>query len=151
MQDTVLIVAAPTATAEAVEYLVVDAGFAVRRAADGRQAAEALAACPCAAAVLDAASPDCGLRLLEILRPTGAARVPVAVLVSRADPVEREKARALGADAVFVKPFAGSDLVAALRRMAGYGPAAMDAQMAAADTGRSAQMNGQGGSAPHHG
>lgn len=85
-------------------------GHAVTEAADGRQAAQAVAAAepPFDAVLLDLHMPDCdGLAALELIRADAdPARAGIAVLMLTAisDPAVERKLLDEGADAVLVKP-----------------------------------------------
>lgn len=141
MQDTVLVVAEETPAGTAVAYLVGDAGFSVRRACDQRETLDTLRSCRCVAVVLDAAAG--GFSLLEAIRAGCGPDVPVALLIARNGPVERQKALALGADAIVTKPFAGADLIGTLRRLT--------AGRSAAEATGGRQMAAEAAGPPHHG
>ncbi|HUG62537.1 MAG TPA: response regulator [Methylomirabilota bacterium] len=143
MQDTVLVAAGGSATALAMEFLLSDEGFTVYRAEDRDGVHGELDAGACRVMILDAAFPDGGgFPLLEALRCDPATkRLPVVMLIARCGYVETEKARALGADAVVEKPFAGPDLVDIVRRLARRPQARTPRVLELADDGRHAMMH----------
>jgi two-component system alkaline phosphatase synthesis response regulator PhoP len=100
----------------ALARLLAAAGWEVEIAADGEAALAALRAAPPRAAVLDAmlVGRD-GYDLCRAARSDPSLALVRIVLTSpRGRPIDKEKARALGADAMLTKPFGFSDLEAAL-------------------------------------
>ncbi|WP_372426014.1 response regulator transcription factor [Salinarimonas chemoclinalis] len=100
----------------ALARLLAAAGHDVETAGDGEAALAALRRAPPDCAVLDAmlAGRD-GWDLCRAVRADPALGGIRIVLTSpRGRPVDREKARALGADAMLTKPFGFADLMAAL-------------------------------------
>lgn len=101
----------------ALARLLAADGWSVETAADGSEAMRRLAADPPACAVLDAMLPGRdGYDLCRAVR-SDPALAPIRVVLTspRGRAVDREKARALGADAMLTKPFGFADLCAALR------------------------------------
>ncbi|GGK20123.1 response regulator transcription factor [Salinarimonas ramus] len=100
----------------ALARLLAAAGWEVETADDGEAALAALRRAPPDCAVLDAmlAGRD-GYDLCRAMRADPTLATARIVLTSpRGRAVDREKARALGADAMLTKPFAFADLEAAL-------------------------------------
>lgn len=100
--------------AQALARLIAREGCAVATAEDGEAAFAALKACPPDIAFLDMDLPRRdGHELAFAIRADPAlAHARIVLMSTRARPVDGEKARALGADAVLVKPF-GADAVRA--------------------------------------
>ena len=99
---------------EVVCYALGRAGYAVREAADGRAALEAVAAREPDLVVLDVLMPEMdGLAVLRELRRTS--RVPVVILSSRGEEVDRVVGLELGADDYVPKPFSPRELVSRVR------------------------------------
>ena len=92
-------------------------GFAVRTAADGREALAAVAEAPPAAIVLDVVLPDLdGREVAARLRATGD-DTPICILSARDEVADRVAGLQAGADDYLVKPFAMEELVARLQAL----------------------------------
>ncbi|MGJ3261926.1 MAG: response regulator transcription factor [Salinarimonas sp.] len=100
----------------ALARLLAAAGHSVETADDGEAALAALRRAPPDCAVLDAMLKGRdGYDLCRAMRADPAlAHVRIVLTSPRGRPVDREKALALGADAMLTKPFGFADLVAAL-------------------------------------
>jgi two-component system, OmpR family, response regulator PrrA len=92
-------------------------GFAVRTAADGETALQAVAERPPDCIVLDVGLPGAdGIRVVTQLRERGVS-TPVCMLSARTSVDDRVTGLAAGADDYLVKPFALTELVARLRAL----------------------------------
>lgn len=117
MSETVLLAAGEGSVAAAVEAVLAAAGQRIRIA---HRRAEVDAALQDTRVVLiDTGFQDGGFALLEAIRQAPAtAGVPVAMLIGRIGSADCDKARALGADAMLVKPFTAAALTQTVRRLA---------------------------------
>jgi DNA-binding response OmpR family regulator len=134
----VLVVEDEPGLADVLAVHLAAAGYAPVVAHDGLEALYALEQWTPAVVLLDLHLPRVsGFRLLQLLRPGGAApRVPVLVLTALSFGEAREALRA-GADAFLTKPFRPADVVAQVARLlAGAGPAVPVAPGAAAAPAR---------------
>ena len=106
---------------ESLTFLLERAGFDVRAEADGAAALARALEDPPDVMLVDVMLP--GLDGFEILRRLRAdprcARLPVVMLTAKGQARDRETAREVGADLFISKPFSNSELVAAVRRLAG--------------------------------
>lgn len=103
-----------------IRFLLERNGYAVRHAADGRQALEALdQGVPPDLVLLDVMLPyHDGLEVLERLRQRPAWQaVPVLMLTAKARETDVVRALELGADDYVSKPFQPDELLARLRRL----------------------------------
>ena len=92
-------------------------GFAVRTAADGKEALAAVAEQPPAAIVLDVVLPDLdGREVAARLRASGD-DTPICILSARDEVADRVAGLQAGADDYLVKPFAIEELVARLQAL----------------------------------
>lgn len=109
---------------ESLTFLLERAGFAVRVETDGRQALDAAISDAPDVLVLDVMLP--GLDGYEILRQLRAnqraGRTPVIMLTAKGQREDRETAIASGADLFITKPFANSEIIAAVKRLANGRP-----------------------------
>jgi CheY-like chemotaxis protein len=115
---TVLVVDDEPLIAMALEAELVDAGYAVATAANGRQGLERLAETPRPALVLtDMMMPVMGgAELILAMRADPALRsIPVIVLSSLPEPTVR--ARAEGAAAILRKPYTAEQVLATIARV----------------------------------
>lgn len=106
---------------ELLSFLLARAGFEVASETDGRAALAAALAGQPAVVILDVMLPGLdGLEVLRRLRADPRGRVlRVIMLTARGQRADREAALGCGADLFITKPFANSELVAAVRRLAG--------------------------------
>lgn len=101
---------------EAIRGVLADtlegAGYAVRTAADGRQALELLLSYPIDLALLDVNMPEInGFRLLRMMAKE-CPGIPSIILTAHGEEKERVKGLELGADDYVVKPFSLAELLA---------------------------------------
>ena len=104
-----------------LEFLMEQAGFEVKLAANGQEALELVASfCP-DLLLLDVMMPvKNGYEVCQILKNDPATRaVKVVMLSAKGRDVEVAKGLELGADAYVTKPFSTRDLVAQIRDMLG--------------------------------
>jgi two-component system OmpR family response regulator len=113
----VLVIEDEAAIADAIGAALANAGHAVDRLANGRQADLALRDHPYDLIVLDLGLPDIdGIQLLARLRARADA-VPVLIVTAREALEERVHALDLGADDYLVKPFALREFEARVRAL----------------------------------
>ncbi|MGH3034922.1 MAG: response regulator transcription factor [Gaiellaceae bacterium] len=127
--EVVLVVEHEALTREFLEQQLTDDGFEVFAAERARQALEVVERAELDIVLLDAVLPDgSGFELCSRLREGEPGRVwnrdvPVIMVSSRGDPVDRVRGFARGADDYVVKPFVYEELLArmraVLRRVAG--------------------------------
>lgn len=110
--------------AESVTFLLERAGFEVAIENDGRRVLEAVMADSPDVLVLDVMLP--GLDGYEILRTLRADRdresLPVLMLTAKGQREDREMALKCGADLFMTKPFSNTEIVSAVRKLAGGDP-----------------------------
>ncbi len=96
-----------------LEFLMAQAGYAVRKASDGEEALRAVAEDPPDLILLDVNLPGrSGYEVCEVIRANPEwQRVVIVMLTAKGRDVEREKGLALGADDYITKPFATQELV----------------------------------------
>ena len=119
MAREVLVVEDEASIALSLEFLMEQAGYRVRTAADGASAMDAIAAsCP-DLVLLDVNMPKMnGYEVCERIRenPDWSA-VRIIMLTAKGRDVEREKGLALGADDYITKPFATMEVVSKVREL----------------------------------
>ena len=96
-----------------VAYKLEQAGFDVRRASNGQQALDSVAAQQPDVVLLDIMMPGMsGLQVLEHWRLEGSTvRLPVLLLTAKAQESDVERGFELGADDYIVKPFSPREVV----------------------------------------
>lgn len=107
-----------------LEFLMKQAGYQVRTAADGEAALAAVAAdCP-DLVLLDVMMPrKNGYEVCQAIRENAAYReVRIIMLTAKGRDVEREKGLALGADDYVTKPFSTQEVVDKVRELLAAGP-----------------------------
>ena len=104
-----------------LEFLMEQAGFEVKLAANGQEALELVASFRPDLVLLDVMMPvKNGYEVCQILKSDPATRaVKVVMLSAKGRDVEVAKGIELGADAYVTKPFSTRDLVAQIRDMLG--------------------------------
>jgi DNA-binding response OmpR family regulator len=120
-ESTVLVVENEAPVRAFLEQQLTDDGFDVLSAARAGEALELVETASPALVLLDAVLPDgSGFELCSRLREGGPGRgwdrdVPVIIVSSRADPVDRVRGFARGCDDYVVKPFVYDELLARMR------------------------------------
>lgn len=115
MERTILLVEDDDAIAEVVGLHMADAGFRVRRAADGRTALQAVDRENIDLVLLDLMLPDVdGLDVCRLVRARPA-YLPIIIISARASETHRVLGLELGADDYVPKPFSALELVARAR------------------------------------
>ncbi len=109
---------------ESLSFLLERAGFEVSVETDGQQALDAALADAPDVVVLDVMLPGMdGYEVLRQLRSNQrAARTPVIMLTAKGQREDRETAIESGADLFITKPFANSEIIAAVKRLANGRP-----------------------------
>jgi DNA-binding response OmpR family regulator len=102
-----------------LEFVLKQAGFRVRTAADGEAALTAIAEEPPDLVLLDVMIPGRdGYSVCQEIRSNPAWRdVRIIMLTAKGGEVQREKGLSLGADEYVTKPFSTRELVDRIRRM----------------------------------
>src|SRR5579871_1879300 len=119
MPTRILVVEDDPDIAELIVRYLEKAEFAVERAANGREALDAMAARLPDLVVLDLMLPQvAGLEVCRRIRSdTRTAAVPVIMLTARAEESDRIVGLELGADDYLAKPFSPGELVARVRAL----------------------------------
>jgi len=113
----VLIVDDEPAVVDALDRALVQEGYKVASAGDGRSALDRVAAAPPDAVILDVSMPHMsGLEVCRRLRANGD-RTPVLMLTARDQVTDRVAGLDAGADDYLSKPFALEELLARLRAL----------------------------------
>ena len=109
---------------ESLSFLLERAGFEVSVETNGQQALDAALADAPDVVVLDVMLPGMdGYEVLRQLRSSQrAARTPVIMLTAKGQREDRETAIESGADLFITKPFANSEIIAAVKRLANGQP-----------------------------
>jgi two-component system OmpR family response regulator len=143
----VLITEDDAALAEALQFSLTQAGYAVDRVANGAAAAEALKDDVFGLLVLDLGLPKLdGFEVLRRLRRRNTT-LPVLILSGREKPEEKVLALDLGADDYLVKPFSLNELQARVRALlrrgqGGASPVISQGGLSLDTIGRSVSVNG---------
>jgi DNA-binding response OmpR family regulator len=113
-QPTILVVDDEESIVEVVSLYLIQAGFRVQHAHDGRSALRAMAAQMPDLVVLDVMLPEVdGLEITRRVRTEGA--TPIILLTARREEADRIEGLELGADDYVVKPFSPQELVSRVR------------------------------------
>lgn len=113
-QTEILVVDDDAHLREVVRYALAREGYAVREAADGRQALDALANQPADLVVLDVLMPEMdGLEVCRELRRSS--DVPILFLSSRGEELDKVLGLEMGGDDYLTKPFSPRELVSRIR------------------------------------
>jgi two-component system chemotaxis response regulator CheY len=101
-----------------VKLALVDAGFDVEQATDGREALNMALANNYDLVLADVNMPNMdGIELIRALRADGGNRMtPILMLTTVTNPAQRAEGKAAGATGWIVKPFHPEQLIAAIRR-----------------------------------
>lgn len=143
----VLITEDDAALAEALQFSLTQAGYAVDRVANGAAAAEALKDDVFGLLILDLGLPKLdGFEVLRRLRRRNTT-LPVLILSGREKPEEKVLALDLGADDYLVKPFSLNELQARVRALlrrgqGGASPVISQGGLSLDTIGRSVSVNG---------
>ncbi|MFN3075801.1 MAG: response regulator transcription factor [Alphaproteobacteria bacterium] len=118
---TVLIVDDEPSIVISLEFLMKQAGFAVRIARDGEEALAAVAEAVPDLILLDVTIPRRdGYDVCQTIRGNPAwVAVPIVMLTAKGRDIEREKGMALGADVYLTKPFSTRELTETVRSLLG--------------------------------
>jgi DNA-binding response OmpR family regulator len=102
-----------------LEFLMKEAGYAVRVAADGEAALRAISAAPPDLVLLDVNMPKRnGYEVCEAVRANPAWKgVRIIMLTAKGRDVERQKGLAMGADDYVTKPFSTQEVVQKVRAL----------------------------------
>ena len=120
MTKTVLLAEDEPNIVESLTFLLERAGFKIKVASDGRQALDTALEKQPAVLVLDLMLPELdGYEVLRRLRvdPRGE-KLPVLMLTAKGQRIDRETALECGADLFMTKPFANSEIIAAVVELA---------------------------------
>jgi DNA-binding response OmpR family regulator len=124
MIKTVLLAEDEPNIVESLTFLFERAGFQIEVASDGRQALDTPLEQQPAVLVLDLMLPELdGYEVLRRLRadPRGE-KLPVLMLTAKGQRIDRETALECGADLFMTKPFANSEITAAVVELASRSP-----------------------------
>ena len=104
-----------------LEFLMQQAGYDVRSAADGDEAMRAMTSFKPDLVLLDVMLPLCdGFQICQKIRDDPELRhAKIVMLTAKGRDVEVAKGIALGADLYMTKPFATRELIAAVRKLLG--------------------------------
>ena len=104
-----------------LEFLMQQAGYDVRSAADGDEAMRAMKSFKPDLVLLDVMLPLCdGFQICQKIRDDPELRhAKIVMLTAKGRDVEVAKGIALGADLYMTKPFATRELIAAVRKLLG--------------------------------
>lgn len=121
MDKHVLLVEDEPNIAEAMRFILTRDGWRVSTHGDGTDAAAVIRAAAPDVVVLDVMLPGrSGFEILQELRAGEATRdLPVLMLTAKGQARDREMAERAGASRFLTKPFANTDIVAALRDLVG--------------------------------
>jgi len=131
---SLLIIDDDAPVAMALKALAEAAGLIVNVGCDRVSALDQLTATPPDIIVLDTAFEDeAGFDLLQTIREAGEARAPdeapkIVLITPRRHPMDEEKGRVLGADAIIAKPFSGRDMLALIDDLRHHACNATDAR-----------------------
>jgi DNA-binding response OmpR family regulator len=119
MARSVLVVDDEPSILLALEFVMKNAGFAVRTARNGEEAIKALGEERPDLLLLDVMiPPPDGYDVCQRVRSTPALKdIPIIMLTARGRDVEREKGLAMGADDYVTKPFSTRDLMTKVREL----------------------------------
>ncbi len=121
MEKRVLVIEDEPNISEALRFILTRNGWAVDVSADGLGALARLRADPPDLLILDLMLPDVsGFDILKALRAEDQTRaLPVLMLTAKGQMADRAEAERLGATRFMTKPFANSEVVEAVRELAG--------------------------------
>lgn len=121
MVKRVMVVEDEPNISEAIRYILTRNGWQVDVNNDGTSAVHALRAAPPDLLILDVMLPEIsGFEILEQLRQDARTQsLPVLMLTAKGQQADRAMAQQLGVSRFMTKPFANSELVAAVEDLAG--------------------------------
>jgi two-component system OmpR family response regulator len=144
----ILIAEDDSSIAQAVQFALTQAGYAVDAVTDGAAADEALKSMAFGLLILDLGLPRIdGFEVLRRLRKRNAS-LPVLILSAREKPDEKAMGLDLGADDYLAKPFSVTELQARVRALlrrgqGGASPVVSYAYLSFDTVGRTASLNGR--------
>ena len=106
---------------QVVKMALVDAGYAVVEAVDGRDAFEKFSASPTNMLITDLNMPNLnGIDLIKKIRGLPAGKfIPIVLLTTESDGTKKEAGKQAGASGWIVKPFNKDQLLAVVRKLLG--------------------------------
>jgi two-component system alkaline phosphatase synthesis response regulator PhoP len=121
MSKRVLVVDDEPNISLSLQFLMTQAGYEVRVAADGEAALQEVEINPPDLILLDVNMPKrSGFEVCETIRANASwAKIPILMLTAKGRDIEREQGLALGADDYFTKPFSTQEIVAKVKAMLG--------------------------------
>ena len=122
MSKSVLVVDDEANISLSLQFLMTQAGYDVRTAADGEAAIQAVRDALPDLILLDVNMPKrSGFEVCETIRanPAWGPHVRIVILTAKGREIEKEKGLALGADDYITKPFSTQEVVAKVNKMLG--------------------------------
>jgi len=119
MSKSVLVVDDEPNISISLQFLMTQAGYEVRLAADGEAALQEVQSDPPDLILLDINMPKrSGFEVCETIRANAAwAKIRIVMLTAKGRDIEREQGLALGADDYITKPFSTQEVVAKVNQM----------------------------------
>ncbi len=119
MSKSVLVVDDEVNISISLQFLMTQAGYEVRLAADGEAALQEVQSDPPDLILLDINMPKrSGFEVCETIRANAAwANIRIVMLTAKGQDIEREQGLALGADDYITKPFSTQEVVAKVKQM----------------------------------
>lgn len=119
MEKRVLVIEDEPNISEALRFILMREGCRVDVSADGKSMLGILQADPPDLLILDLMLPDLsGFDILKVLRAgDGTRELPVLMLTAKGQAADRVEAERLGVTRFMTKPFANSEVIAAVREM----------------------------------
>ena len=153
MPDTLLLADDSATIQRVIEMTFADEDVQVVAVGDGREAIERIAADPPDIVLADTNMPEKdGYDVSAFVKADRAlSHIPVVLLTGAFDPVDGERAREVGCDAVLVKPFEPKAVISRVRELLGAPPEAGAAPAVAAAASSTAEQDaaaGDGGPEP---
>ena len=120
MAKVILTVDDSASVRQMVKFTLVDAGYTVIEAVDGRDALTKLTS-PVNLVITDLNMPNLdGIGLIKRLRANPACKgIPIIMLTTESQDVRKQEGKAAGATGWIVKPFATQQLLAVVKRVLG--------------------------------
>ena len=120
MSKSVLVVDDEPSISLSLQFLMTQAGYAVRTASDGEAALQAVKDALPDLILLDVNMPKrSGFEVCETIRanPAWSPHVRIVIITAKGREIEKEKGLALGADDYITKPFSTQEVVAKVNEM----------------------------------